>query len=67
VRLRTGERAPAGGKRRPATAVRRLAALAIVAALLLPAVASAQECPKPDPAAQKWQEQECLAAKNEWD
>lgn len=66
MRLRTGEPAPAGGKRRPVTRPRRLAAFAIVPALLVLAVALAQECPQPDPAAQKLQEQECLAAGNEW-
>jgi hypothetical protein len=66
VRLRTGEPAPAGGKQRPVTRPQRLAAFAIVPALLVLALALAQECPKADPAAQKLQEQECLAAGNEW-
>jgi hypothetical protein len=40
-----------------------LVALLIVA---VPRVALAQECPKPDPVAQKAKEQECLAAGDEW-
>ena len=40
-----------------------LVALLLAAA---PRVALAQECPKPDPVAQKTKEQECLAAGDEW-
>jgi hypothetical protein len=40
-------------------------AVAVVATLLL-LPAQAQQCPKPDPAAQQRLEQECRAAGNEW-
>lgn len=46
--------------------VRGLAALALAPALLLLPVAGAQECPKPDLAAQRLKEEACRAAGNEW-
>jgi hypothetical protein len=56
-----------GARARPVSAFAHLAA-AIVLALLTaaPGAARAQECPKPDPAAQQKQEQECRAAGGEW-
>ena len=39
---------------------------AALALALMTGVAGAQQCPKPDPAAQKAQEEECRAAGGEW-
>ena len=64
-------RDPAGGRRRRAASARLRSGIAAGCVFFLLATVSgghayAQECPKPDPVAQKMKEQECRAAGDEW-